>query len=74
MIGRLLNEESNHTPQLEALPDQALYVAPKGKTPRHIITCFGCGKKGHYKSECTEPVTLPVASAGLAILDENYEF
>jgi len=28
----------------------------KGKKPmdKQHITCFGCGKKGHYHSECLE--------------------
>lgn len=45
-------------------------AAPSGGTPRGPsanrranITCFNCGEKGHYSSECTKPKVEPAASS-----------
>ncbi|KAF9231701.1 hypothetical protein BU15DRAFT_55844 [Melanogaster broomeanus] len=60
---RLINEEAH---QLAAKPippfrnhskpksDVAMSAHPKPRTPLTHITCFKCGKKGHYQSHCPD--------------------
>jgi hypothetical protein len=60
---RLINEEAR---QLAAKPifpvrkndkpdsEEAMSVEPKPRTPLSGITCFKCGKKGHYQLNCPE--------------------
>lgn len=57
VITRLLNEEIRQ----EALPgdgpgsqgrEVALVASTRDRSAKSHITCFGCGRKGHYRSEC----------------------
>jgi hypothetical protein len=71
VIARLLNEESRHVTSRDDEP-KALAAKGQGKTPLAQITCFNCGKKGHYQFECPEP--KKEATAGLAQSEPQYEF
>jgi len=62
VITRLLNEE---TRQIGLIPDAApepkspnvAFAAYSPRSPRSLlhITCFNCGKKGHFQMNCSEP-------------------
>ena len=68
VISHLLNEESRQgIPASE--PSSSAMVATRAKTPISQITCFGCQKKGHYKSHCPDADTK---TASLAV--ENLAF
>ena len=56
VIQRLLNEESRQLATSSPGDATALLAHHKahGKTPIEKITCFLCGKKGHYKSNYPE--------------------
>ncbi|KAJ7320914.1 hypothetical protein DFH08DRAFT_926623 [Mycena albidolilacea] len=58
VIGRLLNEESRIS-----------VVTPSPSVPE--ITCFTCGKRGHYKINC--PDKPPEATAASAV-DADFEW
>jgi len=51
VISHLLNEETRHVLKEEDLGNAAL-AAKSSRTPLEFITCFKCGKKGHYQSNC----------------------
>ncbi|KAF8528449.1 hypothetical protein BU17DRAFT_38317 [Hysterangium stoloniferum] len=60
---RLINEEARQLAAKPTLPirnnvkpdsEEALLVEPKPRTPLSDITCFKCGKKGHYQSNCPD--------------------
>jgi hypothetical protein len=71
VIGRLLNEESRIsivTPS-PSVPEVA--YAANARRPLSQITCFMCGKRGHYKINC--PDKPPEATAASAV-DADFEW
>jgi hypothetical protein len=58
VIGRLLNEESRISVVTPSVPEAA--YAANARRPLSQITCFTCGKRGHYKSTAlTSHLRLP---------------
>jgi hypothetical protein len=55
VTSRLLHEEEKHE-QANKKDEAAFQAGGKGKRRRDKsqVTCYGCNKKGHYKSECPE--------------------
>lgn len=56
VISRLLNEEARQTgfrSESKIAADTTYYMAESKKcTPVKHITCYKCGKKGHYQAQC----------------------
>src|SRR5882724_9742152 len=74
VIMRLLNEEVRQMPTSASTnvstdpmvapklgPDEALLATMRAKFPASEITCYRCGRKGHYQSSCPSP-EVPVAT------------
>jgi hypothetical protein len=77
---RLINEEARQLATKPTLPvrnnvkpdsEEALSVEPKPRTPLSDITCFKCGKKGHYQSNC--PDNILEATAQVVTEDSSDE-
>ena len=47
------NSDATMVPKMEQ--DVAHTAATKGKQPVSETTCYRCGSKGHYKSNCPPP-------------------
>jgi hypothetical protein len=75
VIGRVLNEESRHTPltQCDLTSNALVAAAARKKTPIELITCFKCQKRGHYQSACPENTTT-IDAAGVIYTDGQYMF
>ena len=71
---RLLNEEVRQMPASAGInvstdpmvapklgPDEALLATMRVKHPASEITCYWCGRRGHYQSSCPSP-EVPVAA------------
>lgn len=65
VISRLLNEESRHSYAGATKPIEptALAVAPRTGGLAHI-TCYSCGKKGHYQANCPDHTESPKKTGG----------
>ena len=65
ITSRLINEESRHT-KVPDTSDTAYHTttAPRNRTPLERITCFNCGKKGHYQNNCPNPNKSTPANTG----------
>lgn len=80
VIDRLLNEESRQgtKPNTELWASTVAYVADKKpRVPLEKITCYRCGRKGHYKANCPEPEREQNAKeekAHLAYDDDSFLF
>jgi len=73
VITRLLNKEVRQTPAGSGMnvstdpmmapkpePDEALLANMRAKCPASEITCYQCGRRGHYQSSCPSP-EVPMA-------------
>ncbi|KAJ2991829.1 hypothetical protein NUW54_g45 [Trametes sanguinea] len=59
-------------PSLSALAASSYAPAPtRSKTPLEQITCYNCGKKGHYQQQCDQPKKLFRECAALTITAES---
>jgi len=81
VVARLANEEGRQGIDIvkkeeeeRRIAESALATVGKGKVrrDRSEITCFGCRKKGHFRSEC--PERKEESSAGIAVYDERFTF
>ena len=74
VISRLLNEEARQAAtsrsELEH-PEAALAAACRPKRDVSQITCWNCGKLGHYQSSCSEPKRETVH---IAVEGGNYTY
>jgi hypothetical protein len=70
IINHLLNEETCQTSLANvpaSLSDNiALAAVAKTCTPLKQITCFRCGRKGHYQLNCSVPTAANSATTALA--------
>ena len=69
VVSRLLNEEARQGIPATNSSSSAM-VATRTKTPLAQITCFKCGKKGHYQSNCPDQDTKTASVA----VEENLAF
>ncbi|KAJ3016421.1 hypothetical protein NUW54_g813 [Trametes sanguinea] len=59
-------------PSLSALAASSYASAPtRSKTPLEQVTCYNCGKKGHYQQQCDQPKKLFRECAALTIAAES---
>jgi hypothetical protein len=72
VITRLLNEEARQSSTI--LNDAAMIAHSAPRRTRDIsqITCYKCGKKGHYQSTCQEPPKE--SAAAVTAGDSDLEF
>ena len=77
VITQLLNEEARQANNShESLKNDTAYFAANWKhTPICIaeITCFKCGKKGHYQSQCPDAQKEAVGANGTFVEDSDSE-
>jgi hypothetical protein len=75
VITRLLNEEARQINGTRESPktDAAYFVANQRRTPIAEITCFKCGKKGHYQSQCPDAQKEGVSANGAFVEDSDAE-
>ena len=69
VVQRCLNEEARQSANsgVRSSTENATFQAdPKPRRDRKDITCFNCGKKGHYRSECKEPKKEEPATGSVA--------
>ena len=52
VITRLIGEERRQSANEDREDVSVAFVTKKTRRDRSEVTCFGCGEKGHYKSEC----------------------
>jgi hypothetical protein len=75
VITRLLNEETRQVGN--SVPDpktDIAFVANSNRRTRDLsqVTCFNCGKKGHFQSNCREPRKDSASTAFLDDLDASW--
>lgn len=73
VITRLIGEERRQSTNEDREDTSVALIAKKTRRDRSEITCFGCGEKGHYRSECPkekgkEEAGKPKKPAGGALL------
>jgi gag-polypeptide of LTR copia-type/Domain of unknown function (DUF4219)/Zinc knuckle len=81
VVAQLANEEGRQgidvikkEEEKVRLGESAL-AATKGRRDRSEITCFYCGKKGHFRSECPERKEETKQTAAVAVIpDELFAF
>ncbi|KXN91524.1 hypothetical protein AN958_12766 [Leucoagaricus sp. SymC.cos] len=85
VIPRLINEYTrqsiigpSHTHTIQPYPtstpvDDAMAIT-SGCCPLAEITCYKCGKKGHYQSNCPEPQNAGSANAIDSLEDDDVSF
>jgi hypothetical protein len=55
VVQRCMNEEARQATAQDAQPNTAFHTdTAKTKRNKAEITCYGCGKKGHYRNECPD--------------------
>lgn len=89
IISCLLNEEARQkVKEMEPFHDphnSAMATTSQHRSPTLNITCYKCGKRGHYQKDCTEPsncshcnpppaTTKDTAETLIALEDEEYCF
>lgn len=76
VIGRLINEEVRQEMASVQIKFEPVQAFAANATARSLtqITCFKCGKKGHFKSECPDIEPATAAAAWLNKDPTNYAF
>lgn len=77
VISRLLNEESRQAPSTHSSNAALFSRTPhtRIRTPLEYITCFRCRQKGHYQSNCTQPLSaVPSATSATLSTEANLAF
>ena len=55
VVQRCMNEEARQAAAQDVQPDKAFHAdATRTKRDKADITCYKCGKKGHYRNECPD--------------------
>lgn len=76
VITRLLNEETRQIGHITIIPkSDTAFIAYTPRPPRNLlhITCFNCGKKGHFQSNCPEPRKETTVIAATAFTDTELD-
>ena len=77
VITRLLNEESQQLAdpdRLSALTAATSYKPKGAKRDMSQITCWNCGKKGHFQLNCPDPVHEQTGTALTATTEDMFSF
>jgi hypothetical protein len=73
VVTRLLNEETRQNGTDDAIKTEQALVAAQKKRARDLseITCFNCGEKGHFQSDCMRKKKEPTYSMAVNAMEDD---